>query len=182
MKKNILAVAVLSAAALALTSFGMVAKNEKAVKLSDVSASLAQYEGKQGQDFVSNTIIYKEVGKDSYDKIFKESAVIYATIVQTNGTIDGINTGTIPTDGEFATANVTFALKDIPTMKDRIAELQKQLQNLKPKDDFKGLEMKKAPVAADGINMAQKQLTEASNLLPTIAKNLEEIAKKVIKK
>ena len=182
MKKSTLTIAFILAISLILMSFSMISKDEKAVKLSDISSSLSLYEGKTGQDFVADSISYKVIEKDSYDKIFKESALVYATIVQINGTIQGINNGTIPTEGDFAIANVNFALKDVPTLKDRITKLQEQLQNLKPKSDFKGLEMKKAPKAADGINLAKKQLAESSTLLPKITENLVEVAKKVIKK
>ncbi len=182
MKKSTILIALLFATSLVLMSFQKIGKDEKAVKLSDVSASLSMYQGVAGQDFVGESIIYKIVEKATYDKVFKESALVYATLVQVDGTIKGINEGTIPTEGEFATANIGFALQDIPGMKDRIAKLQEQLKNLKPKDDFKGLEMKKAPKAADGIKMANDHLAKSSAMLPSITENLKEVVKKVIKK
>jgi hypothetical protein len=182
MKKSTLTLALLAIVSISLMSFTKLGGDEKKVKLSDISASLSAFEGVAGQDFVVNNVTYKIVDKEKYDKVFKESALVYATILQVNGTIEGVNNGTIPTDGDFAKANVGFATKDIPEMKARIEKLQEQLKTLKPKDDFKGLEMKKAPKAADGINIAQKQLTESSNLLPKISENLVEVAKKVIKK
>lgn len=182
MKRSTLTIAFFAIISITLMSFTKLGGDDKQVKLSDISASLTMYEGVSGQDFVGNSVAYKFVDKDKYDKIFKESAVVYATLLQVDGTIKGINDGSIPTEGDFATANIGFALKDIPEMKDRITKLQEQLQNLKPKDDFKGLEMKKAPKAADGINTAKKQLAEASSMLPKISENLVEVAKKVIKK
>lgn len=163
-------------------SFNNLVDDGKQVKLSDISASLSVYEGVAGQDFIGNSITFKVVEKEKYDKVFKESALVYATMIQINGTIEGINSGTIPTEGDFAKANIGFAIKDIPEMKGRIERLQEQIKVLNPKDDFKGLEMKKAPRAADGINHAQKQLTESTNLLPKISENLAEVSKKVIKK
>lgn len=163
-------------------SFNHPVDDGKQVKLSDISASLSAYEGIEGQDFVGNSITFKVVDKEKYDKVFKESALVYATMIQVNGTIEGINNGTIPTDGDFAKTNIAFAVKDVPDMKGRIEKLQEQIKALNPKDDFKGLEMKKAPRAADGINHAQKQLTESTNLLPKISENLVEVSKKVIKK
>jgi len=182
MKKSTFTVALLAMISITLMSFTKLGGDDKPVKLSDISASLSAFQGVEGQDFVGNTITYKVLDKEKYDKIFKESALVYATIMQVNGAIEGINKGTIATDSDFAKANIGFATKDIPEMKARIEKLQEQLKTLKPKDDFKGLEMKKVPKAADGINLAQKQLTESSNLLPKISENLVEVAKKVIKK
>ncbi|MGE0079036.1 MAG: hypothetical protein AB7S48_14350 [Bacteroidales bacterium] len=182
MKKTFLTLSTLLVLPIVLMSFVNTLKDEVAVKLSDLSSSLSPFEGVDGQDFVANTILYKVIEKDYYDKVFKESAMVYATIVQVNGTIEGINNGKIATDSEFAMANIGFAMQDIPELKDRITKLQEQLQNLKPKEDFKGLEMKKAGKAADGINIAKKQLAESSSLLPQVTENLAEVAKKVIKK
>jgi hypothetical protein len=182
MKKSRFSISLLVIMALSLMSFTKLGGDEKQVKLSDISASLSIFQGVEGQDFVGNSVAYKVVGKEKYDNVFKESALVYATIMQVNGTIEGINKGTIATDSDFAKANIGFATKDIPEMKGRIEKLQEQLKTLKPKDDFKGMEMKKVPMAADGINLAQKQLTESSNLLPKISENLVEVAKKVIKK
>ncbi len=182
MKKSTITISLLVLVSLTLMSFTKLGDDQKQIKLSDISASLSVFQGVDGQDFVGNSVAYKVVGKDKYDNVFKESALVYATIMQVNGTIEGINKGTIPTDGDFAKANIGFATKDIPEMKARIEKLQEQLKTLKPKDDFKGLEMKKVPKAADGINLAQKQLTESSSLLPKISENLVEVAKKVIKK
>lgn len=182
MKKTTFTIALLVAISVLLMSFVKIAKDDKTVKLSDISASLSLFEGIEGQDFVGNTITYKVIEKDSYDKLFKESALVYATVVQVNGTIDGINKGTITTDSDFAKANIGFALKDVPELKDRITKLQEQLQNLKPKEDFKGLEMKKAPKAAEGIDLAKKQLAESSSMLPQISENIKTVAEKVIQK
>lgn len=181
MKKSIGAVTLLLTSSMLLMGFQKAGKDEKTVKLADVSASLAAFQGQPGFDFVGDSIIYGVIEKDNYDRIFRESAMIYASIIQVNGTIDGINKGTIPADGEFAIANVGFGVKDLPGMKDRITKLQAELQTLQPKSDFKGLEMKKAAKAADGINMAKKQLVKSTNLLPDVMENLSEVAKKVIK-
>jgi len=182
MKKSTILIALFFASSFALMSFQKLGKDEKAIKLSDVSASLSMYQGAAGQDFVGESVIYKVIEKDSYDKTFKESALVYATLLQVDETIKGINAGTIPMEGDFATANIGFALQDIPGMKDRIAKLQEQLKNLKPKDDFKGLEMKKAPKAADGIKMANDHLAKSSTMLPSITESLKDVAKKMIKK
>jgi hypothetical protein len=111
MKKTTVTITLLVAISVLHMSFTKIAKDDKTVKLSDISASLSLFEGVEGQDFVGNTITYKVIEKDSYDKLFKESALVYATIVQVNGTIDGINKGTIATDSDFAKANIGFALK-----------------------------------------------------------------------
>jgi hypothetical protein len=42
--------------------------------------------------------------------------------------------------------------------------------------------MKKAPKAAEGIDLSKKQLAESSSMLPQIAENLKTVAEKVIQK
>ncbi len=169
--------------AMSITLFGSnkPSKNDKIVKLSDVSSSLKNFQGNKEYDFVGDTIIYKEISKQNYDDVFKEAAFIYATIVEVSGSVDGINNNTIPVDAEFAVASISFAVKDLPKMKDKVDNLLKAIQKLNPKNDFKGLQKKKIPKAATGIKIAKKQLTESKNKLPELLKDLDEVSKKVIK-
>lgn len=181
MKKFAVAFSFLFAVFFVLSGFHTPPKDDKVVTLSDVSSSLKMYQGNQQYDFVGDSIVYKEVDKVDYDRVFRESAIIYATIVQVSGTVDGLNSNKIPTDAEFAVANISFALKDLPDMKGRIDKLLDALKSLNPKNDFKGLEMKKAPKATEGINISKKQLTAAADKLPKLLEDVNELSKKVIK-
>lgn len=181
MKRNIFASLFLIGISFVLFSFNTPSKDDKTVNLSNVSSNLQKYQGDKNLDFVGDSIAYKSIGKDNYDKIFSESAIAYATILQVSGTIDGINNGKIPADADFALANINFAVKDLPTMKDKINSLLEAIQKLNPKDDFKGLEMKKAPKAVSGISLAKRQLTASAAKLPKLLDDLTAISKKVIK-
>ena len=181
MKKVVFTFSFLFAVFIVLSGFHTPPKDDKVVTLSDVSSSLKMYQGNEQYDFVGDTIVYKEVDKVDYDRVFRESAIIYATIVQVGATVDGLNSNKIPTDAEFAVATIGFAVKDLPDMKDRIDNLLNALKSLNPKSDFKGLEMKKAPKATEGINMAKKQLTVSADRLPKLLEDVNELSKKVIK-
>jgi hypothetical protein len=181
MKTKLLSSLLIIGVSFFLLGNSMQSKDDKVLHLSDISSLLRVYQGTSGLDFVGDTIIYKEVGKVNYDNIFWESAVIYGTIAQVSGTVNGINNNTIPVDGEFAAVNIGFAVKDLPEMKSKIENLLDRLQKLNPKDDFKGMELKKAPKATEGINIARKQLTESASKLPKLLEDVTEISKKVIK-
>ena len=181
MKKYLITFLFLFAMSTLLLGSQIPKKLEKTVSLTDVSNSLKKYQGNKDYDFVGNSIIYKVVEKTNYDNIFKESAIIYATIKQVRGCVDAINTEKIPVTTEFAIANIAFANKDLPEMKEKIKRLLDAIEKLNPKNDFKKTEMKKAATAAEGIKIAKNQLSESSKELPKLLDDLKGISTKAIK-
>lgn len=123
MKTKLLIFVLLVGTSLAIVGSPAPKKDERKVTLSDVSSVLSPFEGNSNFDFVGDSILYKQLDKENYDKIFKESAIIYATTVQVHNTIEGINNGTIPTKSEFAIRSIAFAVKDLPQMQDRVNSL-----------------------------------------------------------
>ena len=153
-------------------------KDEKSVSLTDVSSTLTKYETNDDYNFVKNEIIYKVVEKEKYDGAFKESAIIYATITQTRGTLNLIKENKLKLTNDFAISSMAFAVKDLPKIEDKIKELQNKMQQFDPKNDFKGMEARKAPAATKGIQIASEHLTKSLEQLPELLKDLNDIANK----
>lgn len=153
-------------------------KGEKQVTLTEVSETLKQFEGNEEYDFVKSSIVYKEIESDNYDKIFKESAVIYATITQVKGTLGLINEEKVELKSEFAILSIAFAAKDLPNLKEKITDLQDAIAELNPKNDFKGRNMAKAPKATAGIQIANEHLSNSLKELPELLEQLKSITEK----
>lgn len=158
----------------------LIPKDDKTVSLSEVSSLLSKFEGDEKYDFVKDEIIYKYIEEQKYDEVYKESAIIYATLKQVRETVDGINDETIPADSEFAILCIGFAVADLPDMDDRINTLLAEIKTMEPKDDFKGKKIRKVGKAVDGLNISKKQLKESSALLPVLLTDLAEVSKKVL--
>ncbi len=160
--------------------WGQDSSDEKVVTLSDVSSFLEVYQDDANYNFIGDSIFYKKIDNEKYDNIFEESAIIYATVLQVNGTIDDINEGLIPLKSEFAVRSIGFAVKDLPGMEDRIAELTDEIENLNPRNDFRGRQVGKVPTATQGIDISRRQLQKSAGILPDLLQSLEEIAEDVL--
>lgn len=156
-------------------------KNENSVKLEDVSSSLAEFQDNETYNFIGDSIAFEKPGKEKYDNIFKESAVVYATIVQVQRTLKAINAEEVKLMSDFAVASVKFAVLDLPKMNEKVEKLQADIKLLNPKEDFKGKDVRKAPKAANGIKQAGEQLASALKLLPDVLSELNTIAEKMKK-
>lgn len=175
------AIITLIIAMMAIPYSSKVNNEDKTVSLSDVSSLLTKFEGDEKYDFVKEEITYKEIEEEKYDEVYKESAIIYATVKQVRETVDGINDGKIDANSEFAIICIGFAVKDLPDMDNRINTLLEKTKTMKPKDDFKGKNLRKVGKAGDGLNTSKKQLNESAALLPKLLTDLAEVSKKVIK-
>lgn len=177
MKKTLLTILAIGLASLVTLAMFKPGGDDRNVTLSQVSSKLSAYEGNETYDFVGDTIMYKYVGMDKYDDVFRESAIIYATTIQVNKTLKGIDSGEIPMDAKYAVELLAFALADLPDMKDRAGELMNDAKSLNPKDDFKGLKARKAPTATKGLSIAQKQLKASIEMLPGLIEQVNEMSK-----
>lgn len=167
---------------LLMISLGLVfSAQSQTLKLSDLGPSLASFEGKEGYDFLMESVSYKQLDKPNYDNAFLESAKIFGTLKQTDGMLNAIDNGSVSPVSKYAVSSVKFALDELPKFTDRIPELQQIIGNMNPKNDFKGLkEMKKVPDATSGVSTAQSQLSDAASILPGILERVEAISSDVL--
>lgn len=163
---------------LVFNGFAKQKKGEGTITLTEVSSSLSVFEADEDKNFVKTDYIYKKVGLDKYDSVFKESATISATIAQIAGTINLIKEKKVEKTSDFVVKSLAFAVKDLPGMEAKIKALQDKIKNLDPKADFKGTKARNAPKAASGLKLAGEQLKDSLTKLPALLKDLSEITGK----
>ena len=150
------------------------------VTLGDVSDELKEYEETK-YDLIGKEITYKDIGEDKYDDIFKESALIFATVKQVSKTLDGINEETLSVEAGYAKNFIDFAVSDLPEMEDRAEELLDNAQNLNPEDDFSGFRgAAKAPKATSGLKSSTDRLNTSIEKLPSLIEDVTELSKKLV--
>lgn len=134
--------------------------------MSDLDPNFRKFERNRDYDNVTDSVEYVNLGKESYDNIFKEAAIINATVRQLNFTIDAIDKNPSKfvkgSEGfEFALAAVTFGINALPKMKESASKILNGLTSLNPVNDFSGLDATKAPKAVDGISQTKSNLENA---------------------
>ncbi|MEM9897326.1 MAG: hypothetical protein AAF789_13235, partial [Bacteroidota bacterium] len=112
------------------------------VTLSMVSETLASFEGNPEFDFLGDSITYTQIGKEKYDNIFSESAIMYATVVQMDGALKKMEAGQLGPKDPFSIAAKAYAATSLPGFITRAEELLSSATELQPKTDFPGIKEK----------------------------------------
>jgi hypothetical protein len=136
------------------------------VKLNDIMPALKTFEGNPEIDGIFKSVIYDQIGKDSYDDLFFQAAKMNATIKQLNFFISQSKKNpAFFADGaglqfkKEATSLLTPTfIKDFTKQSNDLSE---RLTGFNPKNDFTGFKMSKIPSAITGIKNATNNLAEA---------------------
>ena len=137
---------------------------EKKVSLSQVSSTLASFENSEN-DYIKDSIVYREAGKANYDNFFKESAILYATLVQLTNTKQQMKDGKVDKESAFGVATLAVIAEKTVTLEKDLNRLNGLAGSLNPNNDFKGMDKRKLPEATKGMTIATKQLGGATKLL-----------------
>ena len=150
----------------------------KNLQLKNLHPSFEQFEDATEYNFISDSVEFVRLEKPSYDKIFKNTAMMYGTVLQLRHTVAAFKSEelTWSEDAEFLTSTIEFGVKQLPKIPERIKTMQSSIQELSPQSDFKGKEAAKAKNATLGINIAKSQLSSAGNNIKTLIADVKDIA------
>lgn len=164
---------------LSVSSYAKKSKKQT-LALGDIHPIFLKYEDNKELNFVKDSIKYYRIAISNYDYLFKEAAVIYASVKQLSGSVSVIISGDF--DIDFALDVAEFG-ETLPELIQRVVDLQVITVGLKPLKDFRSLKtIRKVPPATKGLSLATKQLLFASKELPKLTKKLMNVTRVIDKK
>jgi hypothetical protein len=151
------------------------------ILLGDAVPAMKLFEGNEQYDAVTGKVTYEETGMPSYDEIFRQIALLNASIKQYKYLMDRLSKDE---SGEFKEklivgVGVEFyknALMSLTNMNKSAPGLQKQIAALNPQKDFTGLNAVKAPSVVTAISESVKNLEEAVNEIPKLMESFSKLS------
>jgi hypothetical protein len=151
--------------------------------LGDLSDGFGVFAGEPRYDALVGGVGYMQIGKENYDGLFYNSALLVAQLRQLRFVVDGFEAGRFRPDdaGDLAylRSMTRFGLLSLPDIPTTASNLLSDLASLNPTSDFGLTDAMKVEGTLRGLNETRKNLqtvgTEAKGLLGSLRAMAPEV-------